>query len=626
MPGLRIVVTNAGYAALVNAQHNGAAPVTIAQIGVTGTAFVPDASQTSLAGEIKRLATIAGGATGPSTMHVTIKDDSTDTYSAYGFGLYLADGTLFAVFGQATALLQKASAATMLVAADVIFSDVDAASLTFGDTDFQINSATTTLQGIVELATDVEGIAGTDQVRAMTPFADKAALDARLGAGAPTTFVKTLLAAATALAFRTALAIKGAASYDIGAGNGLDADKLDGQEGAYYAPLDSAALTGTPTAPTAGATDATLRIANTSWVAARIAALVNSSPAALDTLKELADALGDDPNFATTMTNALAAKAADNAVVHLAGAESISGNKTFTNGFGIGNGQLVALGITNLAAIYDATNGQVGLRTGLTGSPHYYLFTNTGDFNMAGNIAAGTITSTGIYTSNQANVVLSTNGPGGGVYLRPQGPNSPTAQVCLTSGGTMQAFPTGPNPGTGVSAFAFQANGSYGGGFGIVDGQFTWGFYDTSGTLCFGSSSGGSTGALTQRFTFGNTGNFSATGSITASGGFQYSDRRLKTNIKAQPVQRGLALALAVKEFHSWVRKADGIADVGVIAQRIRKLCARYVQRNEQTGLLAIDKAGLALEGVMDNALTIREMQDALKAALRRIDKLEKQR
>lgn len=44
------------------------------------------------------------------------------------------------------------------------------------------------------------------------------------------------------------------------------------------------------------------------WVSAQIADLVNSSPAALDTLKELAEALGDDPTFAVTMTNALAGK------------------------------------------------------------------------------------------------------------------------------------------------------------------------------------------------------------------------------------------------------------------------------------------------------------------------------
>jgi hypothetical protein len=44
-------------------------------------------------------------------------------------------------------------------------------------------------------------------------------------------------------------------------------------------------------------------------IAAAVAALVNSSPAALDTLKELADAINDDANFAATITTALAGKA-----------------------------------------------------------------------------------------------------------------------------------------------------------------------------------------------------------------------------------------------------------------------------------------------------------------------------
>lgn len=94
-----------------------------------------------------------------------------------------------------------------------------------------------------------------------------------------------------------------------GAGSGLDADLLDGHDSTYFAPLASSALTGTPTAPTPTTGDNSTKISTTAFVAAAIAALVNSSPSALDTLKELADALGDDPNFATTMTNALAAKA-----------------------------------------------------------------------------------------------------------------------------------------------------------------------------------------------------------------------------------------------------------------------------------------------------------------------------
>ena len=74
------------------------------------------------------------------------------------------------------------------------------------------------------------------------------------------------------------------------------------------APLNSPALTGTPTTPPARQGTNNTQIANTAFVMAAIAALVDSSPDALNTLNELAAALGNDPNFATTMTNALAGK------------------------------------------------------------------------------------------------------------------------------------------------------------------------------------------------------------------------------------------------------------------------------------------------------------------------------
>ncbi|HBA9188743.1 TPA: phage tail protein, partial [Escherichia coli] len=74
------------------------------------------------------------------------------------------------------------------------------------------------------------------------------------------------------------------------------------------APLNSPALTGTPTTPTAPQGANSTQIASTAFVMAAIAALVDSSPDALNTLNELAAALGNDPNFATTMTNALAGK------------------------------------------------------------------------------------------------------------------------------------------------------------------------------------------------------------------------------------------------------------------------------------------------------------------------------
>lgn len=75
------------------------------------------------------------------------------------------------------------------------------------------------------------------------------------------------------------------------------------------APLASPALTGNPTAPTQIAGNNSTRIATTAYADTAIANLINSAPGVLDTLEEIADALGDDPNFAATMTTALALKA-----------------------------------------------------------------------------------------------------------------------------------------------------------------------------------------------------------------------------------------------------------------------------------------------------------------------------
>lgn len=243
---LTIKLTSVGRAALVAAGNLGTLPVTIAQIGVTATAFTAavDGSDTVLPGELKRLTTFGGAAVAPDTLHAVIRDDSADTYSLRGFGLYLSDGTLFALYGQATAILEKSSLAMALLATDIIFADIDSASITFGDTAFLNPPATETVQGVVELATDAEAITGTDAVRAVTPKGLLAVLTARFGAGNPSAFVKTLLDKISALAFVTALGIRGAASFDTGAGNGLDADLLDGQQGAYYRAYGN--LTGVP--------------------------------------------------------------------------------------------------------------------------------------------------------------------------------------------------------------------------------------------------------------------------------------------------------------------------------------------------------------------------------------------
>ncbi len=109
---------------------------------------------------------------------------------------------------------------------------------------------------------------------------------------------------------------------------------------ALKAPLASPALTGTPTAPTAAQTVNNTQVATTAFVKAAIAGLVGSSPAALDTLNELAAALGNDPNFAATMTNALAGK-----MDKAANGADIADVAAFLNNLGLGAGSALPVGV-----------------------------------------------------------------------------------------------------------------------------------------------------------------------------------------------------------------------------------------------------------------------------------------
>lgn len=74
------------------------------------------------------------------------------------------------------------------------------------------------------------------------------------------------------------------------------------------APLASPTFTGTPLAPTAAAATNTTQIATTAFVQTAVSNLVDAAPSTLDTLNELAAALGDDANFSTTVTNSIATK------------------------------------------------------------------------------------------------------------------------------------------------------------------------------------------------------------------------------------------------------------------------------------------------------------------------------
>jgi len=103
--------------------------------------------------------------------------------------------------------------------------------------------------------------------------------------------------------------IPASVSYSASSGLASNSTNFAGQAQSYYAPISSPNLTGTPLAPTAASATNTTQIATTAFVRGEITNLVNSAPTTLDTLNELAAALGNDPNFATTTASTIGLKA-----------------------------------------------------------------------------------------------------------------------------------------------------------------------------------------------------------------------------------------------------------------------------------------------------------------------------
>jgi hypothetical protein len=184
---------------------------------------------------------------------------------------------------------------------------------------------------------------------------------------------------------------------------------VDGLQAALdlKAPLASPALTGTPTAPTATAGTNTTQVATTAYVTSAVSNLVDGAPGALDTLNELAAALGDDSDYAATTTTALGNRLSSTATVTLSG--DVTGTANFSgnvatisatvaaNSVALGTdttGNYVEQGATSGNGISGSVNSESGTFT-VTSSAVSENTANTIVYRDAsGNFSAGTITAT----------------------------------------------------------------------------------------------------------------------------------------------------------------------------------------------------------------------------------------
>ncbi|AXE93971.1 phage tail protein [Paraburkholderia terricola] len=290
MAGTLITITDAGRAALVAPGNTGTNAHQVVKIGLASAPFVADKGMVAMPNERKRITTFAGANVAPDTVHVTLKDDTDDQFTLYGFGLYLENDVLLAVYSQPTPIMEKSPAAMLLLSADLQFTTIDATALTFGDATFLNPPATTERQGVIELATQDEVNAGTDTVRALTPktaASRYAALTGALFTGpvrAPSVTVDGPAVMASASLKGTRQAVMSVENFD-----GLTLEAMDlgntTKKPIALAPYGGKVLVGglvddgvglvqvagLITAQTPAAGDVSKRVATTEWVVAAIA-------------------------------------------------------------------------------------------------------------------------------------------------------------------------------------------------------------------------------------------------------------------------------------------------------------------------------------------------------------------
>jgi hypothetical protein len=327
----------------------------------------------------------------------------------------------------------------------------------------------------------------------------------------------------------------------------------------------------------------------------KIAALVASSPATLDTLKELADALGQDPNFATTVTNALAAKF-DKAGGALTGplsfAAPVSVASAATTNIGAATSNLVTItGAATITALGTAVAGAIRFVT-FSGTP--LLTHNAASLILPGaaNIAAAA-GDVGVFESL-----------GGGNWRCTSYQVAAARPVLLSGAQTV----TGAKRFSQVVAARLDA-AAEGGAFYFERAS------DSVSHYYWQASGAGTTPVMrlvnaargAQTLSVDHSGNLVAEANVTG-----YSDERLKKDW--EPLAADFTSRLARVKYGTYTRIDNGIRQAGVSAQSLREVLPETVVEDERSGILSVAYGQAALVACVELAREVIALRAEVQA------------